>query len=525
MKKLILYLLPLAMVSVLLFGCEEDEEAKPEPLARFTAVADEDNPFLFTFTNDSENADTYSWDFGDGNTSTEMSPSHTYAEKGDYSVTLTATGEGGEATSTKDITVTGATPLMLLTGGAPGSGTNKVWRLEYSDPVNMYNKDNVGEWWFGWAGATTPGQRNAYRDDEYIFSADGTFEYKTNGDSFRPDQFYGPVPDGGFEDSYSWTTVETSVHAGGVDGSAWGPGVHEFRVDKTTEIWPAYCEVGTIVLKGKGAHIGPMDAGSLVVAHEPYDSTWYEIARLVDGEDQPDTLEVWTGWGGNDLELGSTRPAVGKIVLVSVKDPSQYPDPEDETTEEKPLEANDIYDTFDADGTMTWLFEDETQGDVWNENFDNPDASGLNTSAKVAKIYRPSTSHGYTNANFVLDYRMDLSTRNVFKMLVYFPSGETGDKKVSLKLQNSLKGADAWKTQAEIIKTFDTEDTWIEVTFDFTVEADITHGQDYDASTLTIEKTYYDKIVVQLGGETDWSTGSPVLPPAGTFYFDDIELQ
>ncbi|MFP4060395.1 MAG: PKD domain-containing protein [Bacteroidales bacterium] len=40
------------------------------------------------FFNLSDNGDIYLWDFGDGNTSTEMSPKHEYKEEGVYSVTL-----------------------------------------------------------------------------------------------------------------------------------------------------------------------------------------------------------------------------------------------------------------------------------------------------------------------------------------------------------------------------------------------------------------------------------------------------
>ncbi len=42
------------------------------------------------FTNNTTNATTYLWDFGDGDTSTENDPIHTYASVGAYTVTLTA---------------------------------------------------------------------------------------------------------------------------------------------------------------------------------------------------------------------------------------------------------------------------------------------------------------------------------------------------------------------------------------------------------------------------------------------------
>ena len=45
---------------------------------------------LFTFWNYSTKATNYSWDFGDGNSSTDVSPTHTYANTGIYNVTLIA---------------------------------------------------------------------------------------------------------------------------------------------------------------------------------------------------------------------------------------------------------------------------------------------------------------------------------------------------------------------------------------------------------------------------------------------------
>lgn len=54
-------------------------------------------PFLINFTNNSTGpgALTYFWDFGDGNTSTQQNPSHTYAASGAYNVTLALTSSNG----------------------------------------------------------------------------------------------------------------------------------------------------------------------------------------------------------------------------------------------------------------------------------------------------------------------------------------------------------------------------------------------------------------------------------------------
>ncbi len=59
-------------------------------------------PLLVQFTDQSTGSiTTWSWDFGDGGTSTEQSPSYEYTDAGDYTVSLTVTGPGGGDTETK----------------------------------------------------------------------------------------------------------------------------------------------------------------------------------------------------------------------------------------------------------------------------------------------------------------------------------------------------------------------------------------------------------------------------------------
>ncbi|RYY21141.1 MAG: PKD domain-containing protein, partial [Sphingobacteriaceae bacterium] len=51
-------------------------------------------PLTVSFTNRSTNADSYLWDFGDGATSTQTNPQHTYTKKGSFTVKLMATNKG-----------------------------------------------------------------------------------------------------------------------------------------------------------------------------------------------------------------------------------------------------------------------------------------------------------------------------------------------------------------------------------------------------------------------------------------------
>jgi len=62
-----------------------------KPLAKFAIEADDKKaPSKIVFNNSSEKAESYLWDFGDGNTSTEVSPEHKYYLSGKYNVKLIA---------------------------------------------------------------------------------------------------------------------------------------------------------------------------------------------------------------------------------------------------------------------------------------------------------------------------------------------------------------------------------------------------------------------------------------------------
>jgi PKD repeat protein len=71
------------------------------------------NGGTLSLTNGSQNASMYSWNFGDGNTSTQIQPSHTFTTPGSYTVTLIASNACGDSdTTTQQIEVLGLSTLF-----------------------------------------------------------------------------------------------------------------------------------------------------------------------------------------------------------------------------------------------------------------------------------------------------------------------------------------------------------------------------------------------------------------------------
>ncbi len=82
--------------------------------ANFTfAPAEPEAGQEITFTNQSVNATTFAWDFGNGQTSTQQNPRLTYGQAGTFNVRLTARGASGEVSVTKAV-------LVKTAGGGGG---------------------------------------------------------------------------------------------------------------------------------------------------------------------------------------------------------------------------------------------------------------------------------------------------------------------------------------------------------------------------------------------------------------------
>ncbi len=110
------------------------------PTASFTASPRNGTaPLAVVFSDQSSNNPiNWQWDFGDGDTSTEQNPSHTYSDEGTYTVTLTASNVFGSNTKTETdyIDVSSENPSGTVTDPRDGQTYttitygNQIWFAE-----------------------------------------------------------------------------------------------------------------------------------------------------------------------------------------------------------------------------------------------------------------------------------------------------------------------------------------------------------------------------------------------------------
>lgn len=143
------------------------------PVANFLSTI---NGNVVTFTNTTNDGDTYNWDFGDGATSTDTNTVHTYLNGGDYDVRLIAINDCGNDTIIKQIQLTleahadfkvdttkGCAPFSavfhslsntdsikwVFEGGMPATSTELNPVVNYNSPglydVTMYATNSLGK--------------------------------------------------------------------------------------------------------------------------------------------------------------------------------------------------------------------------------------------------------------------------------------------------------------------------------------------------------------------------------------------
>lgn len=83
------------------------------PVADFSASPTSGNsPLNVSFTDNSTNATSWYWKFGDGNISKETNPTHNYSADGDYTALLVVENKNGWSTKTQEISVHNGLPIV-----------------------------------------------------------------------------------------------------------------------------------------------------------------------------------------------------------------------------------------------------------------------------------------------------------------------------------------------------------------------------------------------------------------------------
>jgi hypothetical protein len=470
MKRYISYLATLLLMTFVWSGCEVDDpelaEAPSSEMVSFTTAPTATNANIINFESTSPGFKAV-WDFGDGATGEGTKVTHAYPVKGNYPVKLTIYTAGGSASSTKTVVIANTNPTMLnredynfLTGGV-NQLEGKTWVID---------KNASGHLGIGPIGGTTPEWYTAapnekasegYYDDEMTFVLGNTlsYTYKNNGTTFA--------------------NGDNAPGIGGTKGS-----------DQTVNYTPPTNLTWSISEEG--------DKKFLIISNGGFIGYYtgvskYEILSLTE----------------NEMYLRSGSAAVAEHAWYQKLVRKGYTPPKPV----KEYKEVDIADNFDTPGTFTWKFENIG----FNENFDNPAQLASNPSDKVARYTRlAGQANEFGNANIQFTHNLDLTKRHVFKVKVFLPSYndyttmggaedwspvKTLQKQLSVKLQNSELGGNAWTTQAEVVQQVTQMDQWVELTFDFSAHA---------------SRKDFDKIVVQFGGEAHFNPG--------IFYLDDFRL-
>ena len=174
------------LLAILFVSCKKDEPV----ISKIDAEIDE---YTVNFSAVVTDVNSYLWEFGDGNTSTNDAPAHSYEMSGTYTVTLTVKGDGGETSSVIEIEILPSFTEMLT--GGPDAGDGKAWVFSkgYTNGVNGGGVIDNDMW------VMLPTMANVLEviglgdeyENEFIFHHDGKYEIGENNGTALTAGIYG----------------------------------------------------------------------------------------------------------------------------------------------------------------------------------------------------------------------------------------------------------------------------------------------------------------------------------------------
>lgn len=145
---------------------------KVDPVANFNAdTTSGPAPLSVQFTDLSQNANEWNWDFGDGATSTEQNPDYTYFSAGNYTVVLTVNNENGSSSKTLNINVEGEPDQEETLPVADfDADTTSGYAPLYVQFTDLSENANEWHWDFG------DGNTSTEQDPLHIYFSAGNYD-------------------------------------------------------------------------------------------------------------------------------------------------------------------------------------------------------------------------------------------------------------------------------------------------------------------------------------------------------------
>ncbi len=473
---------------VTLSSCKKDSD-DPEvkdPIASFQYEISAANFLEVAFTNFSQNATSYSWDFGDGNTSTETDPTHVYDAVGSYDVVLTAKNDAGVSkTFSESFELKDPNSALTILAGT----SSKTWKL-YREGTSMSlgpNAEDPAAWW---EGLTNSGARPCLYYQTFTFHVDGSYVFDDNG------MFWGEygVFDGTDNYEICFEAIAANmINKDGVDVSAWLSGTHSFTYDPAT---------GDVTLDGMGAWIGIPKLGPTGETTVPVASTSFNIS-----------IEEMEGYDIMTVAFDYGEAGYWQIKYASYSDPSLEPEVVEEAAEygeDLPdLTPTEMWNTFETSSSFVVL---DTAGVYPGEG---PAANGMAFTMGVADPAGAGVAVGqydrigtYQELQFMMENDIQFDNFTTVSLDVYVPSSNdysgTLTKGIVIVIGEASQTEGWWNAHIQYEAEAEVMDEWVTYTFN------LNEPNGGPGGYTPFDKTDLDFFAISLGG------GGHEAP--GTFY-------
>ncbi len=478
-KWLAVYSMLIALGTIVTFSsCKKDSDDPPakDPIASFQYEISPDNYLEVKFTNFSQNATSYEWNFGDGKTSTETDPTHVYEAAGTYDVVLTAKNDAGVSKNfSESFEIKDPNSALTLLAGT----TSKTWKL-YREGTSMSlgpDATNPAGWW---EGLTNDGARPCLYYQTFTFHVDGSYVFDDQG------MFWGEYGVFNGQPTYEIcfeATAANMVNKDGVDVSAWLSGTHAFTYDAPT---------GNVTLDGMGAWIGIPKLGPTGETAVPVASTSFNIS-----------IEEMEGYDIMTLAFDYGEAGYWLFKYASYSDPSLEPDVVEESTpygEDLPdLTPTEMWNTFETSTSFVVL---DTAGVYPGEGsaansmaFTMGVADPAGAGVAVGQYDRIGT---YQELQFQMEYDIQFDNFTEVQIDVYVPSSNdysgTLTKDIAIIIGEASQTDGWWNGHIQYDATADVMDQW--VTYTFSLDAPTSGPGGY----TPFERNDLDFFAISLGG-------------------------